>query len=191
VRVRRAVADDAPAIATVYVRSWQAAFVGLVPQSYLDDLDPDSLVDTWHRTLQSTDWPRRGVFVLLDDPDDAPDGAHSGRRGRVSGFVCLSPSRDADADAGLVGEIQTLYLEPEAFGTGAAVLLMTAALDELRSGGFRSASLWALETNDRARRFYERHGWRPDGATKRNDWGAFVRTDVRYLLDLGAPGGGA
>ncbi len=168
-------AADALAIATVYVRSWQAAFVGLVPQSYLNALDPDALVGTWQTTLASTDWPRRGVFVLLD-------GEPAG--GRVCGFVCLSPSRDADADPEVVGEIQTLYLEPEAFGTGCAVLLLTAAVDELRSAGFRCAGLWALGTNGRARRFYERHGWQADGATKVNDWGAFARTDVRYVLDL-------
>jgi hypothetical protein len=41
-----------------------------------------------------------------------------------------------------------------------------------------------LETNARARRFYEGHGWRFDGTTKPHDWGTFVVTDVRYRVGL-------
>ncbi len=40
VRVRKAGAGDAAAIAVVHVLSWQAAYEGLVPQDYLDGLDP-------------------------------------------------------------------------------------------------------------------------------------------------------
>jgi ribosomal protein S18 acetylase RimI-like enzyme len=83
-----------------------------------------------------------------------------------------------------VGEIMTFYLDPSVFGTGGADLLMRAVLVALRAAHFRAAVLWVLGTNARARRFYERHGWRPDGRSKLHDWGAFVATDVRYVIDL-------
>jgi hypothetical protein len=44
--------------------------------------------------------------------------------------------------------------------------------------------LWALDTNVRARRFYEIGGWATDGATKFHDWGTFQCTDIRYVRDL-------
>jgi len=182
VRVRRAEPDDALDIATVYVRSWQSAFRGLVPQSHLDGLRPEARVGGWAETLATTAWPQRGIFVLIDGTDDA--GSADRRGEAVTGFVTISPSRDDDADPGTVGEIQTLYLAPEAFGTGGGRLLVDAALDELRRAGFETVTLWVLDTNSRARRFYERHGWRADGTTKLNDWGTFVRTDVRYVIVL-------
>ena len=36
--IRRALADDALGVATVHVRSWQAAYRGLMPDVYLDPL---------------------------------------------------------------------------------------------------------------------------------------------------------
>ncbi|PLV45124.1 hypothetical protein X011_24520 [Mycobacterium tuberculosis variant microti OV254] len=40
IRVRRAVAADAPEVVRVHVRSWQWAYRGLLAQDYLDGLDP-------------------------------------------------------------------------------------------------------------------------------------------------------
>ncbi|KRF23226.1 MULTISPECIES: hypothetical protein [unclassified Phycicoccus] len=48
------------------------------------------------------------------------------------------------------------------------------------------ATLWVLDGNQRARRFYEHHGWRSDGAAK-VDWCGDVRLDeVRYRHSLAA-----
>jgi len=177
VRIRRADAGDTVAIATVYVRSWQGAYPSLIPQSYLDALRPEDRVATVRQSLDETAWPRRGTFVLLGPSDDGEDGP-------ITGFVSIGPSRDEDVDADVVGEILTIYLDPDVFGTGGGSLLLYGALDELRRGGFTVATLWVLGTNARARRFYERHGLRPDGTTKLHDWGAFVATDHRYVIDL-------
>jgi GNAT superfamily N-acetyltransferase len=60
--------------------------------------------------------------------------------------------------------LQGFYVLPEYWGTGVADELHEAALaaqpdcPELR--------LWVLEENHRARRFYEKRGWRPNGETR-------------------------
>jgi len=185
VRIRRATAADAAAIATVHVRSWQGAYPGLIPQSYLDALRPEDRVGAWDETLSASTWPHSGVIVLLGPAPD--DGA---REGPVTGFVSFGPTRDEDADATTVGEILTFYLDPDAFGSGGADLLMSAALVALGGARFTAATLWVLSTNARARRFYERRGWRPDGSSKLHDWDAFVATDVRYGIDLASKRGG-
>jgi GNAT superfamily N-acetyltransferase len=163
----------------VYVRSWKGAYPGLIPQPYLDALTPDDRVAMWEDELTATAWPHTGTIVLL-----GPLQTEDKEEGSITGFVSFSPTRDDDADPTTVGELRTIYLDPTVFGTGGADLLMTAALVALRAATFTSAMLWALETNARARRFYERRGWWPDGATKLHDWGAFVATDVRYRIDL-------
>jgi hypothetical protein len=45
---------------------------------------------------------------------------------------------------------------------------------------YGDATLWVLDENVRARSFYERGGWRLDGATKDDDRGSFVLKEVRY-----------
>jgi GNAT superfamily N-acetyltransferase len=57
-----------------------------------------------------------------------------------------------------------LYVLPEHWGTGVADELHAAALAEQRDCA--ELRLWVLEANARARRFYERHGWRPNGETR-------------------------
>jgi ribosomal protein S18 acetylase RimI-like enzyme len=178
VRIRRAVPGDAPAIASVYVRSWKGAYPGLIPQPYLDALSAEDHVGTWEETVGTSAWPRAGVIVLLGPGEDGGD------EGPVTGFVSFRPSRDEDADAAAVGEICTFYLDPTVFGSGGGDLLMSAALVALGAAHFATATLWVLNTNARARRFYERRGWRPDGTSKLHDWGAFVATDLRYAIDL-------
>jgi ribosomal protein S18 acetylase RimI-like enzyme len=181
VRIRRAAAEDARWIASVYVRSWKGAYPGLIPQPYLDALNPEERIGMWEEVLSASSWPRQGVLVLLGSHGDhgaAPD--HEA----IIGFASFGPTRDDGVDASAVGELMTLYLDPAAFGSGAADILMDAALRALHDGGFSSAMLWVLGANARARRFYERRGWHHDGASKLHDWHAFVATDLRYGIEL-------
>jgi len=185
VRIRRAGPEDASSIAGVYVRSWKGAYRGLIPQSYLDALDAQDRIGVWEETLATSAWPRGGVIVLLGPAQ--PDASE----GPVTGFVSFGPTRDDDLGnapgVDTVGEVVTFYLEPAAFGSGGADLLMSAALVALGAAHYSTAMLWVLGTNARARRFYERRGWRPDGTTKVHDWGAFVATDVRYVIAVPDP----
>ena len=64
------------------------------------------------------------------------------------------------------GWLEALYVRPAAWGTGLADRLHDAAVAELRRRGTARARLWVLELNPRPRRFYERHGWRPDGSSR-------------------------
>ena len=167
-QVRRAEPDDARAIAELHVAAWKAAFPGLLPQDYLDDLAPEDRLGEWEQALGSSPWP----VVLV-----AEEG------GALLGFAALSPSRDDDSDP-TVGEVQTLYVGPGVWRSGVGRALLERAGEELASAGFTTATLWVLDVNERARRFYERHGWQLDGASKVHDWVAFVATDVRYRRAL-------
>src|ERR1700691_6246781 len=99
--IRAARVADAPQIAVVHVLSWQGAYRGLLPQAYLDALDPAQRVGRWERTLAEVDPATSGVFVAKDDR-------------HLIGFVSCSPSRDDDADPKRVGEVGAIYLLPAA-----------------------------------------------------------------------------
>ena len=61
---------------------------------------------------------------------------------------------------------------------------MQAALDSLRQAGFVEATLWVLDGNERARRFYEVGGWEFDGATKDDQREGFTLSEVRYRIQV-------
>lgn len=76
--------------------------------------------------------------------------------GEVVGFAQAVPSRDEPPVRPL--ELTTLYLRAAQHGSGLGQELLDAVL------GDRPASLWVADQNSRARRFYQRNGFAPDGA---------------------------
>ena len=169
--IRAARMEDVPEIAVVHVRSWQAAYQGLLPQAYLDGLDPSQRIGQWERSLSATEWSHGGTLV-------------AGAGGRLSGFVSYGPARDDDADSPRAGEIYAIYLVPAVWDEGIGRQLMAAALDRLGEAGFDRVILWVLDSNGRARRFYEAGGWLADGAAKRDDSFGVTMTEVRYRRSL-------
>ena len=166
-RLREAVIDDARGIATVHVQTWQAAYRGIVPDDALDAMDIDERETNWRGGWSFE--PGRAVWVA--EEDDA-----------IVGWSNAGPSRDTD-EAATPGELYGIYVDASRWGTGVAQELMDVATAWLRDR-FDSATLWTLEANVRARRFYQRNGWRIDGATKSDDRRGFVLHEVRYRITL-------
>jgi GNAT superfamily N-acetyltransferase len=171
VDIRAARMQDVPQIAVVHVRSWQAAYRGLLPQAYLDALDPAQRVSQWERIVPAAGRAGGGTLV-----------AEAG--GRLCGFVSYGPARDDDAGSRRAGEIYAIYLTPAAWGEGTGRQLMAAALGRLGEAGFGEVILWVLDSNARARRFYEAGGWLDDGAVKHDDSFGVPVTEVRYRRSL-------
>jgi GNAT superfamily N-acetyltransferase len=73
-----------------------------------------------------------------------------------------------------------LNADPTVFGTGAGPAVHDAALDRLAASGHRRAVLWVVRDNPRARRFYEREGWRADGHEVVADMGGATVVELRY-----------
>lgn len=76
-----------------------------------------------------------------------------------------------------------LYVVPEQWGTGVADALNTRALEIVRELGSAHCNLWVLEDNARARRFYERRGWRQNRATQVVPWPP-KPVEMGYTLDF-------
>jgi RimJ/RimL family protein N-acetyltransferase len=172
VEVRPACIDDAARIAEIHVLGWQGGYRGLMPQDYLDGLDPADRLPYRIRWLRGVDWSRGGCLVVAADD------------GMLAGFADVGESRDDDAEPDKIGEVRAIYLAPDSWGKGLGRELMTAALTHLASLGYDEVTLWVLDTNTRARRFYEAAGFRPDGAIKIDDSRAFRLQEVRYRRPL-------
>ncbi|HVY22822.1 MAG TPA: GNAT family N-acetyltransferase [Steroidobacteraceae bacterium] len=165
--IRPANLQDALAVATVHVRSWQAGYRHLLPQEYLDGLKPEDRAKRYD--FANTDPARPKTFVAVQDTT-------------ITGFVTLSPAKDADA-AGC-GELSALYVDPDKWNQGIGAQLIMHAHHQLLSAGYQHAVLWMLAGNDRAERFYRHHGWVTDGSTRSDVvWGVAVE-EVRFRTRL-------
>lgn len=100
------------------------------------------------------------------------------RDGEIVGFTYVGPSETPGAV-----ELYAIHVDPRHIGTGVGRRLMVDALDQLRGG--ERAVLWVLEENSRARRFYERGGWQPDGATRTEAVSGQPVPQLRYSILVG------
>ncbi|WP_432136101.1 MULTISPECIES: N-acetyltransferase family protein [unclassified Streptomyces] len=166
-QIRQARPVDASAVAGVYVRSWQAAFAGLVPQHYLDAMDPSRETSEWETRITEARWPSSGVLVAETEAG-------------IVGLASFGPSQDIPVTA----EVGTLYAMPQVWGTGIGKQLMLAALAALGQADYTQATLWVLEDNARARRFYEAAGWGADGTAVEDSTGGASLSKLRYRRPL-------
>lgn len=158
--IRRAAVDDADAVARVHVASWREAYADHLPRTYLDGLEVADRARRWRDLLAD----HRGTTWVAE------------QEGEVVGFAHLAAARDEDADPGTL-EIQSIYLMPAAWGHGAARELMRTMLATV---GSAPVTLWVLGANDRARHFYRRHGFQPDGVERTEEIGGTTVLEVRY-----------
>lgn len=151
--------DNLRDVVQVYVRSWQYAYQGIVPQVYLDALAPDGWVATLAGYADRT-W--------IASEGDA-----------VVGVCTYGPARD-EVFAGW-GEVVSIYVLPERTGQGIGRALLDAALVSLRDEGFFKVYLWVLEENHRARAFYEGQGFVPNGDVVDFEVGGAPLREIRYV----------
>jgi len=139
-KVRRATEDDIPDIATIHVRSWQAAYRGVLPDPLLDRLSVAECERSW-RALLTGGGSSSFTFVAEDT------------NGALVGFCSVAtPSREARGEK--TAEIGALYVDPDRWRERAGSGLLAAALEELRKSGWSEVTLWVLPENKRALAFY-------------------------------------
>lgn len=163
--IRPATPDDAEAIAGVHVRTWQGAYGHVFPTDELAGISVEARAASWRQML------RRSSRTHVFEHD-----------GEVVGFASAGPSRDDDGSE--VGELYAIYVDPTHWGSGAGRELAAWADDSLRREGFTEATLWVLDDNPRARRFYQAGGWRLDGEIRVGTHLGVETHEVRYRKDL-------
>lgn len=169
--IRKATVDDAEGIAQVHVDSWQAAYLGLIPVPVLNSLSVQVKAVNWRRILSGNTTPGSRTWVLVGD-------------GAVLGFASVGPTRDEDDHPRTVGEVYAIYLSPQVWGRGLGAELFEAALDDLEARRFTTITIWVLEGNARARRFYELQSFLLDGARRPVQVGQTSLPEIRYRRRL-------
>jgi GNAT superfamily N-acetyltransferase len=162
--IRDATHEDAAEIARVQVESWREAYRDHLPADLLAGFSIVRRRAAWEDWLRHPESPTLVAEVS----------------GRIVGFVGVGPSRDEKGSA----ELYTLYVEPAHIGTGVGRALMQAGIERMCDLGFEEATLWVLDGNERAERFYSIAGWSREDAIKLEEWGTATLREVRYRCRL-------
>jgi GNAT superfamily N-acetyltransferase len=177
VLVRNARREDADAIADAHIASWRAAYRHIFPATVFDADDFDSSRREMWRAWTHSQTPDRRLHVAAID-------------GRAVGFAHTGHSDDEASLAATnggdrFGELFGFYVHPDAWGSGAAGLLMDAALKHLIEIGHQRAVVWTLRDTARARHFYTKSGWSETGRT--DTWTRYQEcpvAEVEYVHQL-------
>lgn len=160
--LRPAELGDEDAVAAVHVRSWRIGYRGLLPDEFLEQLDPTERAARY--TFGQSDGDQPFTTIAMDGD-------------QVCGFATIGPCRD-EGRAG-AGELYAIYVDPDWWGQGVGRDLITAARRLLSDRGFSSAVLWMLAGNKRAERFYRLDGWGRDGTVARREIAGIEADEVR------------
>lgn len=158
---RPARADDLRPVTVLHVMAWQHAYQGIVPQSHLDSLDVEEAIA---RRAEHWPWPGSQVAEL--------DGV-------IAGWTSVGPYRGEGCPPGS-GEVYAIYVHPEYWSAGVGRSLLHSGMNLLAAQQLSPVFLWVLAGNARARRFYERAGFVPDGAEEGFEAGGAIVPEVRY-----------
>lgn len=143
-------AEHCPELGRIMAESFRSAFREFISE---ETLDRCAVAENCAGLL--TDLPREMTTVAgwLD--------------GKLMGLLVLSRHPSGRT------EIEAIHSLPESWGRGLGEAMLAFALD-----GTNNAGLWAFEKNARARRFYEKHGFRFTGETRVSEFDGAI--EVRY-----------
>ncbi|KAF0111061.1 MAG: GCN5-related N-acetyltransferase [Hyphomonadaceae bacterium] len=171
--LRTAEIEDADELGSLHVRTWQETYTGLLPNEFLEKTTINSRVEMWQRVLSQME--TLGVVSVV-----VAQGAEG-----IIGFASSSKQRNIDlVEMGYLGEIGAIYVLNSFQNKGIGSALMREMARALSERKLNSASLWVLEDNSPALRFYEYHGAKPLNLSKPFTDGSSIREMAYGWRDL-------
>jgi GNAT superfamily N-acetyltransferase len=188
--IRSASTADAAQIAVVMRDSWFAAYDGIIAPAIIDRATAPDGGARVRQSFRMRPWQRMIAAAARQPGRAQADPAAPD----IIGYASFGPERDvldmpwphpltSAGSGGKVAELYALYVHPAWWSTGTGRALMDQVLAKVRAAGYGCITLWVLEANARARRFYQRAGFIPDGARHvLDDLGGV--TEIRYRRAL-------
>ncbi len=165
--IRKATIDDAPDIVAVNIKSWQQAYTRLIPVDILSNLSGKDRLQRWQAGFKDNRF-----HCFLEERDS-----------RIIGYSCHGKYRDENISPAC-GEINSIYLLKEYWGSGIGSSLLSGSLSHLKSLHFEKCFIWVLENNDRAIKFYQHHEFQFDGETKLRKIEGFKLVEQRMVRNI-------
>lgn len=162
-KIRYADLNDGKILGEIHSKSWKVAYKNIVPNEILNNITPNKRQKYFEKALIEG-WEEDAI-IFKDK--------------KALGLICIGKCRDIDK-VGFYGEIRGIYLLPEYWNMGIGSELINWGLSELKKRNYNKATLWVLEDNLNARRFYKKIGFERDGAVKEITIGKTLN-EYRYV----------
>ena len=146
--------NDAPALGVMHHASWVETYAAGLPADYFATWTVDHAVARW-RELLGAPCPQGLTRWAVFEGERAVGFVVAGPPGAAGAGIGVPPAREL----GLLA----IYVASALHGSGLGQRLLD------RTVGRRPAELWVWEGNARARAFYARNGFAPDGAQTRDE----------------------
>jgi GNAT superfamily N-acetyltransferase len=193
--IRAGSAADAAQIAAVQREGWFAAYEGIISREIIDRVTAPDDGARVRQTYRTRPWQKLIVAEAGEQDAAGSPGSRVPAAPGIAGYASYGPEvnvltepwphplTDAGRD-GQIAELYAMYVRPAWWSTGTGRALMDRVLARTSRAGYQSIVLWVLRDNTRARRFYQRAGFAPDGATNVLERLGGVH-EVRYRRTLG------
>ena len=139
--VRNAVRGEANQIAKIHVDSWQVAYRGLMPQSYIDQFTRERRERMWTRVMTE----QLANLIVVE------------KQKEIVGFLSYELPNHSSEDKTAI--VTCCYVSPLYFGQGAGSALFDELETRLLSTPVMQISLKALDTNKQGLNFYKKCGF--------------------------------
>lgn len=166
ISIRLAKPADAPDMAEIHARSWEAAYKDIIPADYIK-MKNATRPALFKRIITEDN---KNQYVILAD-------------GKTVGIMCVARPQDDDLPDSFF-ELHGIYLHPDYYRMGIGTKAIEFAFDLARSLGKKQMSLWVFAENTNSIRFYEKCGFAADGKTKIYNFGKDVES-IRMRSDIG------
>lgn len=145
----------------IHCESWKHAYKGIISDDFIQRKN-QSRREKWADILSGEN---KKHYIIRQN-------------GTAIGMVSIDfPREAAEADT---YEIFGLYILPEYERMGYGSETVAFIEEKIRNMGYKKISLWVLEPNIAARRFYEKLGFTPDGTEKLSYYDKPINL-IRYI----------
>lgn len=150
ITIRKAEPGDEKLLAYIQTESWKAAFAEILPPEELERCtDPEKAEQMYQNVLQRGDCKIAIEYV----------------RGVPHCIAAWGKNRCGMGDG--FGELICIHSLQKQWAKGYGSAMMEYVLSQLQQEGYGSVILWVFEENQRARKFYEKHGFEPTKQKKK------------------------
>lgn len=165
--IRKATVNNVLAIAKIHICSWQHTYHQYISEDFLKNLSVTERHQEWIERLNAN------VDVFVAEI-----------KTKVVGFASICPTRDADDDPQKVAEISAIYLLPEFLRQGIGSKLCNYIFQYCIQRNFSQVTLWVLQDNSEAHKFYRNLGFIETGNVEFDEIGDNSFSVIRYRKNL-------
>ncbi len=156
----------ADTIGYIHATSWHQTYKGIVPDVFLDRFTPENRAESFKKNMPV--WDAEAYLFMYGK--------------QAIGFAFLTKDREKTA-TDYAGEISAIYFLSDYWGSAYTHFAMDFCIDRLKEIGCKTVTIWVLEHNTRARRFYEKYGFAFSGVKKEIALGKPL-VEVQYTREL-------